>query len=462
MSSIDSARSNTSDGDDDFDFAVFDSSSFDNWVVPGGGGDDGGNNNEVEESFADLEENRSPDAIDDMLESRSWSSNSSMDIFNIGNGNEGTAAAVRATNGRLKSLDDSYLTDDNFLDHRDSNHNNKNSMKNESAHSIQWYQLGGMPDLQSSSNFSFRGSSHHSNHSSKSLKDILGASSTHSATSMKLYDDESSFAGDNDGDDHNEVAIETTYTNKKIRFAPTLATNIEDVDNSSLNTLDVFDDNLDQDGSSSHLSSFADEDDEESIASEESKESQEGNIKRQMLYALGGVGLFAFVGFAFKKIMNRLSNDQDLDAGADVTNVADVADAASNINDVATLAAGGDGGSSAAASAATEAANQAAFHASASQSQSGFVAFGTAAGNQGATATMTAAQTQVLQSMAVSAASNAASSAASASTALSTAAATAAGVGAGAAVTSAASISTIATIVSCLLVCDVFKTDSCL
>jgi hypothetical protein len=246
---------------------------------------------------------------------------------------------------------------------------------------------------------------------------------------------------------------------KTIRFAAQIATPMGEflASQTSLQSLDIFEggDADGMDGSSSLQSSIIndEEDDDESFVSATlEEEDEETKIKRQMMYALGGVGLFALIGLGFKKIANAFSKNDEPEVGLDITNAADVADAAANVNDVATLAVANDGGSSVAAMA-VEANNQAAFHASASASESqiGAGAFGFA-GNQGAATGaqgMSAAQTQVLQSMAVNAASNAASSAATASSAIATTAATAAGVGVAAG--AAASVATLATVVSAVL-----------
>jgi hypothetical protein len=237
---------------------------------------------------------------------------------------------------------------------------------------------------------------------------------------------------------------------KTVRFAMQLATPIEFTESQgsfgpSLDNLNGKNADL-MDGSSSLHSSINDEDDDDSFVSAVSEEDEDAKIKRHMMYALGGVGLLALVGFAIQKLLSCFAKNDDPEVGLDITNAADVADAAGNINDVATLAAANDGGSSAATAVATEATNQAAFHASASasQSQNGVGAFG-GVGNGGAQS-MSAAQTQVLQGMAVNAASNAASSAASASSALLSTAASAAGMGA--ATGAAASTTIFMTVVS--------------
>ena len=270
----------------------------------------------------------------------------------------------------------------------------------------------------------------------------------------------------NDNDEYNvSLGSSSSEPRKTIRFASQIATPMEGCSGfldaagiqNSTHSIDIFNDEggntsrLNLDGSGSTQSSLHDEDDDEdsSFASAVSEEEdEETKIKRKMVYALGGLGVFALIGFGLKKLMNAFSKNDDIEGGADITNVADATDAATNINDVASLGVGGgDGGSSAATAAATEAANEAAFHASASQSQNGFGAFGMA-GNQGG-AGMSAAQTQVLQSMAVNAATNAASSAASASSALASTAAAAAGAGAAAAAgAGAVTVATFSTVVS--------------
>ena len=298
-----------------------------------------------------------------------------------------------------------------------------------------------------------------------------------------------------DGANHDNqkmIEMQEPERMKTIRFAPQIATDMEGgsdlghmggqggrgggfgpstllaanqgLSEGSLHSLDIFSGGnkhsnhsismFDGSGSMTQSSYNDEDDDDDTFASAGSEEDDpDKKIKRQMVFALGGVGLMALVGFGFKKIMNAFSKNEDVDGGADVTNAVDAADAAANINDAATLAAsgGGDGGTSsaAAAAAAQEATNQAAFHASASQSQVGVGAFGFGGAETAATQGLSAAQTQVLQGMAVNAATNAATSAASASTALASTAATAAGVAtAGALGAGAAAAATLTTAVS--------------
>jgi hypothetical protein len=253
---------------------------------------------------------------------------------------------------------------------------------------------------------------------------------------------------------------------KTIRFADTVALPMA-MSESSLETLDVF-----MQGASSHskppssqsLGDFAagdsddddddDDDDDQSFATAiDEEDDQDKKIKRQMLFAIGGVGLLGLLGWGAQNLLRvfdrTVRTDSDIDGGMDITNAVD---GIANVNDIATaVASGGDGGTSIAATTAAQSSmtDAAALHASstASQSQSFGAGFGfNPGGGGGAGAQMSAAQTQVLQSMAVNAASNAASSAASMSTAMaSTAAAAAAGA---AAAGTAATITTIATVVS--------------
>jgi hypothetical protein len=247
---------------------------------------------------------------------------------------------------------------------------------------------------------------------------------------------------------------------KTIRFADTVALPMT-MSESSIETLDVF-----MEGASSHskppssqsLGDFAagdsddddDDDDDQSFATAiDEEEDQDKKIKRQMLFAIGSVGLMGLMGWGAKNLLRvfdkSVRTESDIDGGMDITNAAD---GIANVNDIATaVASGGDGGTSIAATTAAQSsvADAAALHASQSQSFGAGLGFNPGGGG-GAGAQMSSAQTQVLQSMAVNAASNAASSAASMSTAMaSTAAAAAAGV---AAAGTAATVTSIATVVS--------------
>jgi hypothetical protein len=175
-----------------------------------------------------------------------------------------------------------------------------------------------------------------------------------------------------------------------------------------------------------------------------------------MLYALGGVGFFALMGFAGKKVLklfgNTVKDTNDVDGGMDMTNVADQA---ANVNDLVTAVAG-DGGSTYTSAATSATQNTAAFQASsasASQSQMSMTGGfgmnpGGGAGQAASGNAMSAAQTQVMQTMAVNAASNAAGSAATAASGLASAASAAAAAAAGtAAATTTAAVSTIAAVV---------------
>ncbi|KAL3919286.1 MAG: hypothetical protein SGILL_003830, partial [Bacillariaceae sp.] len=189
-----------------------------------------------------------------------------------------------------------------------------------------------------------------------------------------------------------------------------------------------------------------DDDDNASFVSassgDDSEDDEEKKIKRQMLWALGGIGAMAFFGWAGKKIMEKIFKSDDPDVGGDTYGL----DNAVTANDIATSAASGDGGTTIATTGTTAAAggdggaSAAAFNASASQSQSqiGFAYVG-----QGNAAPMTGAETQVMQSMAVSAANNAAASADATSSGMT---AFVAGAGATAAVAASATTATIVTI----------------
>ena len=211
--------------------------------------------------------------------------------------------------------------------------------------------------------------------------------------------------------------------------------------NSSLTSLDIFGD---KPGSAKSLGSVPEDesDKESSVDAEKEKEKQ---IKKQMAWSAATMGGLAFFGWAAQKIMSRMSQNDDIDGGMDITNGVD---AMTNANDVAALASGGDGGATQALAmqATTDAATQASFHASASASQSQLgIGLAGVGNNAGATSGMSAAQVNVMQTMAVNAASNAASSATAASSAISTAAAGAAG--ATAAAGTVATTTTIATAV---------------
>jgi hypothetical protein len=239
---------------------------------------------------------------------------------------------------------------------------------------------------------------------------------------------------------------------KTISFADKIATLMgEDVllgSESSLQTLDIFEDET---KATTMIDTSVDVGDQDSfdIAIDEDEDEEDKKMRRQLMYAVGGVGFFALMGFAAKnllKIFDKTVNDnQDIDGGMDISNAAD---GLTHANDLATVVAGDGGSSATSAASATHAAE-----ASASSSQS---QVGTAGGlgmNPGATGgqagggQMSAAQTQVVQNMAVNAASNAASSAASLSSAIASAAAAAAGTAAGA-TAAAATVATVATVVS--------------
>lgn len=99
-----------------------------------------------------------------------------------------------------------------------------------------------------------------------------------------------------------------------------------------------------KDASSTSLGDFADYDG--SFASAvDSVEEEEKKIRRQLLYAVGGVGFFALFGFAMNNILkafDKAASNDDIDGGMDITNVTDQL---SSANDIASAVAG-DGGSS--------------------------------------------------------------------------------------------------------------------
>ena len=325
-----------------------------------------------------------------------------------------TTTTTSAANRGIKSIDTSFLeTGDSgrynniFDDDMDGNNASlhlsslhirqpANSDNNRSSSSLRDILSGGggnnYDEIGSSSNWAT--SDYPTNHDSSSR------------FSLDLMDGASgrNLSGTEEPDDHR----------KTIRFASQIAVPIDEMTLSSptakrtKDELDVFDDELyDHDGSSrSFASSFNDDDDDDSFVSAVSEEDEDARLRKSMMYAAGGAGLMFLLGFAFRKIMNAFSNSNDVDGGG-VDGVTNVVDGANNINDIATLAVGGDGGASSATTSAlaTEAANQAAQQAAlhASQSQISSTAVTGLVGNQGATATMSAAQTQVLQGMAVNA-----------------------------------------------------------
>jgi hypothetical protein len=207
-----------------------------------------------------------------------------------------------------------------------------------------------------------------------------------------------------------------------------------------------------------------DDDDDDFFGSAIDEDDEDKKIHRQMLYNLGGVGFFALMGFAAKKVLNFFGNTvedtNDVDGGMDITNVADQA---ANVNDLASAVAG-DGGSTYNSAAAAAVQNATAMQASDSASQSPMSMTGEARMNPGGSAgqaasgnAMSAAQTQVMRTMAVNAASNAASSAASAASGLASAASAAAAAAAGtAAATTNAALSTIAAVVRSSLYDEMF------
>jgi hypothetical protein len=71
------------------------------------------------------------------------------------------------------------------------------------------------------------------------------------------------------------------------------------------------------------------DDDDDSFCSAIDEDEDGKKIRRQMLDALGGVGFFALMGLAGKKILKlfdkTVKDTQDVDGGMDMTNVADQA-----------------------------------------------------------------------------------------------------------------------------------------
>jgi hypothetical protein len=194
-----------------------------------------------------------------------------------------------------------------------------------------------------------------------------------------------------------------------------------------------------------------DDNDDDSVCSAIDGDDEDKKIRRQMFYALGGVGFFALMGFAGKKVLklfgNTVEDTNHVDGGMDITNVADQA---ANVNDLAAAVAG-DGGSTYTSAAAAATQNTTALQASASASHSQTSMTGGFGMNPGGAASgnaMSAAQSQVMQTMAVNAASNAASSAATAASGMASAASAAVAAAAGtAAATTTAAVSTIAAVV---------------
>jgi hypothetical protein len=165
---------------------------------------------------------------------------------------------------------------------------------------------------------------------------------------------------------------------KTIRFAESIATSFGEEglgeSESSLATFDFFDAEGENKASSCKSlgsnASGTDHDDEE--------EDEDKKIKRTILYAAGGVGLVALLGFGAQKLQqlfNRGGDEDEIEGGATNT-----ANHLSSANDVASTASG-DGGFSSAAMGT---------NASASQSQISMVGFGWGGG--GGAAPMSAAQ----------------------------------------------------------------------
>jgi hypothetical protein len=238
---------------------------------------------------------------------------------------------------------------------------------------------------------------------------------------------------------------------KTITFANIIATPFGaqagfSVSETSFESLDIFkDESFYKPPSSKHSMGNSSDDmgdesnDDDSFDSAIDEDDEDKQIRRQILYAAGGMGVMAFMGFAGKKLLKMFgstANDtQDVGGGMDMTNVVDQA---ANVNDLATAMAG-DGGSSYASAASTS---------QSSISTAGGFGMNPGGGAGQAGNALSAAQSQVMQTMAVNAASNAATSAATAASGLATVASAAAAAAAGTAVaTAAATVSTIATVV---------------
>ena len=98
----------------------------------------------------------------------------------------------------------------------------------------------------------------------------------------------------------------------------------------SLRILDIFDEgsesqhhSFSQNNNESSLDLYNDEfdsDDDFSISSMDKEEEQEKQIKRSILYAIGGVGLFAVLGMGFKKLLSCLGGGENEheEAGAEL------------------------------------------------------------------------------------------------------------------------------------------------
>jgi hypothetical protein len=229
------------------------------------------------------------------------------------------------------------------------------------------------------------------------------------------------------------------------------------VSESSLETLDIFrDESFYKQPSSKNILGDSSDDmgddsnDDDSFDSVIDEDDEDKKIRQQILYAAGGMGVMAFMGFAGKKLLkmfDKTGNDtQDVGGGVDMTNVADQA---ANVNDLATAMAG-DGGSSYTSAASTS---------QSSMSTTGGFGMnpGGGAGQAANANALSAAQSQVMQTMAVNAASNAATSAATAASGLATVASAAAAAAAGTAVaTAVATVSTIATVVRSSLYDETF------
>ena len=132
--------------------------------------------------------------------------------------------------------------------------------------------------------------------------------------------------------------------------------------------------------------------DEEEEERDPEKEAEDA-IKQNLMWTVGGMGVFALVSFVVKKIISCFSKARgDTDVGGDVANV--TTDAVSNANDAMGLVVGGggDGGASAVSSATAQAAAEASFHASTNLTQSQMALAGMAAGGDGGAGAMSVVQ----------------------------------------------------------------------
>jgi hypothetical protein len=223
----------------------------------------------------------------------------------------------------------------------------------------------------------------------------------------------------------NSSFIQQDDRNKTISFAQTLSTTLgEEASENSISTIDIFDmeQNLSSPSNNQNMKepSVTDADDSsfDLTVDEETNdiEDPEKEIKSQLFYYLGGMGLFYVIGLISSCLCKLCGkeNNNDMDAaGVDIANGADTA--ASLTNDPIHVSM------------------------SATKSQLGFVA----AAEGGATTTV---NSTVVANMAVSAASNTAMSAASVAVGMATVAATGGAVAAAATGVTVGTMTTVATV----------------